>query len=210
MLSPVAIATWISFCLPGVAPAIPTAMVIAGSGGEPHVIVDAGGQATPSPTFAAALADLRSRKADGELYLGLAGVPRSAAIAAGYAPEEALDICGSLEIGYQLYQAAYQHAQKIEKTPMKTIGVAFSWYRARQTGLDLPYTRKATEFLTAPKLVPPAGAADPLRWQVAAEWSAGLGQRLALRASAMHQRALLTSRPPANTTAVKPGIPAGS
>lgn len=194
MLSPLALATWISFCLPGVDPTIPTALVTAGSGGEPYLIVDAGGQATPHPTLAAALADLRGRQPVGELFLGLAGVPRSAALAAGFSPEEALDICGSLEIGHQLYLAAYRHAQKTEKTPWKTLGVAFSWYRARQTAIDLPYTRKATDFLAAPRLVAAAGINDPLRWQIASEWSAGLAQRLAMRATGLHRQGRVDSR----------------
>jgi hypothetical protein len=177
MLSPVAIATWISFCIPWAEPRLAAALVEAGSGGEPFVITAATGAPFTATTFAEAVHYVRQFKPEGEIYLGLAQVPLSALKRMGLGPEHALDKCGSLEIGYTLLLDAYVLAWKTEKSPWKTVSVAYSIYRNGQKTIDTPFGKKATDFLMKATHVAPAAFDNPLRHGIVAEWSAGVVSR---------------------------------
>lgn len=177
MLSPVAIATWISFCIPWAEPRLAAALVEAGSGGEPFVITEANGSPFKTATYAEAVRYARQLKPSGEVYLGLAQVPLSALNRMGLGPEHALDKCGSLELGYTLFLDAYAQAGKTEKSPWKTVSVAYSIYRDGQKLIDTPFGKKATDFLMKGTYAAPAAMDNPLRHGIVAEWSAGLASR---------------------------------
>jgi hypothetical protein len=84
-----------------------------------------------------------------------------------------------LEVGYHLLTMAYEHAQKVEKSPWKTASVAYSYYRNKQVLVDTPFARKATDHLMKAPIVQPAPMGSPLRHSIMAEWSAGLASRQA-------------------------------
>jgi len=177
MLSPVAIATWISFCIPWAEPRLTAALIEAGSGGEQYLVTQSTGESFTGKNYAAALRHFRQTKPAGEVYLGLAQVPLSALYRLGLSVEYALDTCGSLEVGYALFLNAYEQARKSEKSPWKTISVAYSYYRTRQLVIDTPFAKKATEILMKGQSVSPLPTGSPLRHQIVAEWSAGLTSR---------------------------------
>lgn len=174
MLSPVAIATWISLCVPWAEPRLAAALVEAGSGGQPFLITEASGQPFAAKTYAEAVRYIRQLKPAGEVYLGLAQVPLSSLTRMGLSAEHGLDNCGSLELGYAMFLEAYEQAGKVEKSPWKTISVAYSIYRTRQKTVDTPFGKKATDFLMNAPVVAPAPTGSPLRHGILAEWSAGL------------------------------------
>jgi hypothetical protein len=177
MLSPIAIATWISFCVPWAEPRLAAALIDAGSGGEPFVITDSAGKAFVAKNQAEAIHHLRNNSDPGERFLGLTQIPSSALAPLGLNPEHVLDKCTNLEVGYHLLTLAYEHAQKVEKSPWKTVSVAYSYYRNRQVLIDTPFARKATDHLMKAPIVQPAPMGSPLRHSIMAEWSAGLASR---------------------------------
>lgn len=181
MLSPVAIATWISFCIPWAEPRLAAALVEAGSGGEAFLVAEANGQPFAAKTHAEAVRHVRQLKPSGEVYLGLAQVPLSSLNRMGLGAEHALDNCSSLELGYAMFLEAYEQARKVEKSPWKTLSVAYSIYRTRQKAIDTPFGKKATDFLMKGSMVNPAPSGSPLRHGIAAEWSAGLVSRQSIQ-----------------------------
>lgn len=184
MLSPIAISTWIAFCIPWAEPRLAAALIAAGSEGEPFLVTDGKDLRFAGKSAAESIRFLRSRTADpaGEtLYLGLTQIPSFALKEIGIAPEIALDKCSNLEIGYTLFLGAHSHASTVEKSPWKTTSVAYAYFRTRQTVIDAPYAKKATDYLMKEPLVPPAGMNDPIYHAVAAEWSAGMASRHSMR-----------------------------
>jgi hypothetical protein len=158
-----------------------SALVAAGSQGEPFLISDAGGTAHGAPTLADAITYWRSLQPKGEAYIGLTQIPASRLSSLGIHPETALETCANLEIGYHLLSTAYEKASKVEKSPWKTISITYAIFRANQVAIDLPYARKATDHLMGRPAVAPAPLGSPLRHAITAEWSAGLASRLAAR-----------------------------
>lgn len=191
MLDAVAVATWIALCIPMADPLIVGALVHAGSEGDPLLVTDASGKAFSGKSLAEAVAHAESLEAAGakEIYLGLAQVPLSALKPIGLNADDGLDKCGSLEIGYESFIAAFNYARTIEKTPAKTLAAAFAFYRTRTIAVDLPYAKKATEFVLAKKMPGPAPLKNRQRQEMFAEWAAGFAQRLAHRAMVSHESA---------------------
>ena len=181
MLSPVAIATWISLCIPWAEPRLAAALVEAGSGGEPFLVTEASGQPFAAKTYAEAVRYVRQLKPTGEVYLGLAQVPLSSIKRMGLSAEHALDNCGSLELGYTMFLEAYEQAGKVQKSPWKTVSVAYSIYRTHQKAVDTPFGKKATDFLMNAPVATPAPIDSPLRHGILAEWSAGLASRQSIQ-----------------------------
>ncbi len=181
MLSPVALATWISLCTPWAEPRLLTALVVAGSAGDPYLITDAADKPLASGSPKDALRVLRQLPAGSEAYIGLTQLPVSKLAALGLHPEAALDPCGNLEVGYQLLLNARAEAGKVEKSPWKTVSVAYSLYRSGKAVIDGPFARKATDHLMKGTTVAPAPLGSPLRYSILAEWSAGLAMREAAR-----------------------------
>lgn len=171
MLSPVVLATWIAFCTPSADPAIATAMVMAGSSGNPDLIVDAQGQARKAQ-------DLTNAKAE-ELYIGLTQIPASQLKARGIPVEVALNRCANLALGWSLWSAAHATAQTQHPTKWKAVSLAFSIYRENRAALETPYSKKATDLAIAYKPVAPAPHGSRLYNEVAAGWTNG--QALLLR-----------------------------
>lgn len=181
MLSPVALATWISFCTPWAEPRLLSALVAAGSEGEPFLVADAGGTTRVGRTLAEGIGHWRALQPKGEAYVGLTQIPVSRLASLGIHPETALDICANLEIGYHLLTSSYEMATKVEKSPWKTISVTYAIYRTNQPSIDSPYARKATDHLMKARPAAPAPLGSPLRHAIMAEWSAGLAMRQAAR-----------------------------
>lgn len=177
MLSPVAIATWISLCIPWAEPRLAAALVEAGSGGQPFLVTETNGQPFAAKSYAEAVRYVRQLKPSGEVYLGLAKVPLSSLRQIGLSAEHGLDNCGSLELGYAMFLNAYEQAGKIQKSPWKMTSVAYAIYRDRQKVVDTPFGKKATDFLMNAAVVSPAPTDSPLRFAILAEWSAGLASR---------------------------------
>ena len=189
MLTPVAIATWISFCVPWAEPRLLAALIEAGSAGDPYLIADdADGRNSPA-TQAAAIKTLRKRvaqeaspnKGSNALYLGLTQLPTRSLPALGVSPEVAIDKCANLEIGYTLFLSAYEEAGKKEKSPWKRLSAAYNYYRTGVMALDTPYSKRATDYLMSGKVIAAAAMTDPLYHSVAGEWSAGMATRHAMR-----------------------------
>lgn len=190
MLSPVALSTWIAFCVPWAEPRLAAALVAAGSAGEPYLVVDANDQKFVGKTPSESVRFIRKRTAKptdtaktaaDTLYIGLTQIPSFALRELGIDPEIALDKCSNLEIGYSIFLAAYSHAQTVEKSPWKTTSVAYNFFRNRQSVIDTPYAKRATDYLMQGTVVSPAGMNDPIYHAVVAEWSAGLAARHAMR-----------------------------
>jgi hypothetical protein len=181
MLSPLAVATWISICTPWAEPRLLAALVTAGSGGEPFMINAGTDQAYIGKSQADAIRYFRQLKPAGEVYLGLTQVPLSKLTALGIHPETALETCGNLEIGYHLFNTAHEQAEKSEKSPWKTTSVAYSIYRTGQIVVDSPFGKKATDYLMKSEVIHPASINSMLRHSIMAEWSAGIASRQASR-----------------------------
>lgn len=181
MLSPIAVATWISICTPWGEPRLLAALVTAGSGGQPYMISNANETLFVGKSSADAIRYFRQLKPSGEVYLGLAQVPLSKLKTMGIHPETALETCGNLEIAYHLFNAAHEQAEKSEKSPWKTTSVAYSIYRNGQIMVDSPFGKKATDYLMKSEFVQPASINSLLRHSILAEWSAGLASRHASR-----------------------------
>jgi hypothetical protein len=113
-------------------------------------------------------------------------VPLSRLRATGLTIEDGLDKCGSLESGYQGLLQAYSYARTVEKTPVKTLAAAFSYYRNNVVSIDLPYAKTAAEYMLAGKPAQPAPMGSMERTEMIAEWAAGLAQRMGHRAQALH------------------------
>ena len=184
MLSPLALATWISVCTPWAEPRLLTALVVAGSGGDAFMITDGSEQPYIGNSQAEAVQHFRRLKPEGELFIGLTQIPTSKLIALGLHPETALDTCSNLEIGYFLLTQAHKQASTVEKTPWKTVSVAYSIFRSGKVMIETPFARKATEYLMSGATVSPAPSTSPLRHGILQEWSAGLATRHAARYSA--------------------------
>lgn len=181
MLSPIAVATWISICTPWAEPRLLAALVAAGSGGEPYLISSATAPLFVGASYADVIRHFRQMKPSGEVYLGLAQIPLSKLKALGIHPETALETCGNLEIGYHLLNSAHEQAEKSEKSPWKTVSVAYSIYRSGQIIVDSPFGKKATDYLMKSEFAQPAPINSLLRHGIMAEWSAGLASRQAGR-----------------------------
>ncbi len=190
MLSPIALSTWIAFCIPWAEPRLAAALVTAGSAGEPYLVAGTNDEKFVGKTPAESVRYIRKRKSDAAdtnkpapttLYIGLTQIPSFALQELGIDPEIALDKCSNLEIGYSIFLAAYSHAQTVEKSPWKTTSVAYNFYRNRQNVIDTPYAKRATDYLMQGTIVYPAGMNDPIYHSVAAEWSAGLAARHGMR-----------------------------
>lgn len=203
MLSPVALATWISFCIPWAEPSLTTALIEAGSGREPFLIADAGARKDIGRTQTEALDLLRARLRPAEppsapvfeeLYIGLTQIPISAMRELAIDPEVALDICANLEIGYTLFLGAHQLAEKTEKNPWKRTSLAYNYFRTREKKYDTPYSTRATDYLKSGKLTLPATMNDTLYHAIAAEWSSGLASRHAMRQTTNPSSVLIASR----------------
>lgn len=189
MLDAVAVATWIALCIPMADPLVAGALVHAGSEGDPLLVTDANGKSFSGKSLAEAVAQAQAMEAAGakDIYLGLAQVPLSTLKSIGLNADDGLDKCGSLEIGYEAFVNAFNYARNVEKTPAKTIAAAFAYYRTRTVAVDLPYARKATDFMLAKKMPGPAPITNRQRQDMLAEWAAGFAQRLAHRAIAAHE-----------------------
>lgn len=193
MLSPLALATWISICTPWAEPKLLTALVVAGSGGVPFLITEASGQSFEAKSQAELTTHYRQLKPEGEQFIGLTQIPASRLIAIGLHPEVAMDVCMNLEIGYHLFTIAHEQASKVEKSPWKTVSVAYSIYRSGQAVLDSPFARKATDHLMSGATLAPAPLNSPLRHGIIAEWSAAMATRQAGRYSSPRFSPLLES-----------------
>ena len=113
-------------------------------------------------------------KSSDQLFIGITQIPRTRLLQFGLPPEQALDPCSNLQIGYQLFLYAHEQASKIEKSPWKTTALAYSIYRDQRAAVDSPFATKATQYLMTAPVVAPAGMNDPLRHQILAIWSASL------------------------------------
>lgn len=171
MLSPIALATWIAFCMPGADSAIAFAMVMAGSGGNPDLITDAQGQPRK-------MKDLKNANAE-ELYVGLTQIPARQLKARGIPVELALHRCTNLAIGWQLWSEAHTAAKVQQPTQWKAVSLAASIYRENRAVLETPYSKKLTDLAIAHVPVAPAPHGSRLYNEVAADWANG--QRLLLR-----------------------------
>lgn len=203
MLTPVAVATWISFCIPWADPVVTAALVSAGSGGEPYLVTDATGQRFVGRSLMEAAAHVKKQPPSAELYLGLAQVPLSSLRQRGYVPDDALDKCGSLETGYEIFLSSYEYARTIEKTPWKILAAAFSHYRSHGVAIDTPFAKAATDFVLQNKAVAPAPISHEQYRDMVREWSAAFAQRLSHRATALHANARQYAAVPAG--AAQPG-----
>ena len=202
MLEPALVAAWIAFCIPWADPLIAAALVQAGSGGESYLVTDAAGQPFAGKTLVEADAYARKQAANGgELFLGLAQVPLSTLRQEGYRTDDGLDRCGSLDIGYQAFQAAYQTALSREKTPARALPPAFAYYRAHSFTADSEFARKAAEYVLKGRTPAPAPLTLGQRQDMFREWAAGLAQRMGHRTEAMNSGAQPPS--PANPPAAK-------
>ena len=181
MLSPIAVATWISICTPWAEPRLLAALVTAGSGGHPFMVSTGEDQAYVGKSQAEAIRYFRQLKPTGEVYLGLTQVPLSKLTALGIHPETALETCGNLEIGYHLLNTAHEQAANSEKSPWKTASVAYSIYRTGRVVVDSPFGKKATDYLMKAEITHPASINSMLRHSIMAEWSSGLAARQASR-----------------------------
>ena len=181
MIAPVTLATWIAFCSPSADPALATALVMAGSNGDPALITDAGGQLQN-------VAVLR-KPGQQEFYVGLTQIPASQLRAAGIPPEAALNPCNNISLGWKLWSEAHTYAKTKEPTQWKSVSFAFSWYRDRQPALETPYSKKATNLAINHTPVAPAPAGSVLYNEIAAIWSIGQAQilRSELPGSQLHQ-----------------------
>lgn len=204
MLSPVALATWISFCVPWAEPRLAAALVIAGSGGDAYAIADVTGRLDTPTTHAAAIEKLRSRTSTDPanatqptkpLYLGLTQIPLISLRTLSISPELALEKCANLEIGYSLFLHAYDAASKIEKDPWRRTALAYNYYRTGEKSFSTPYSKSAIDVLKAGNFANPASFNDPLRNIIAAEWSSGL-----LTRHAMHNTVTASTQPSASGT----------
>lgn len=203
MLSPIAIATWLSFCVPWAEPRLAAALIDAGSSGEPYMIADAAGRVEISASQTEAIQYLRARREKSdpdskvehtELYLGLTQIPLSALHALAIEPEVVLDKCANLEIGYTLFLNAYQLADKAEKNPWKRIALTYNYFRSNQKSYETSYSTAAIDYLKSGRWVLPANMTSGLYQSVAAEWSAGLASRQAMRQSSNPSSILIASR----------------
>ncbi len=179
MLSPLAIATWISFCIPWAEPKLAAALAHAGSEGTPYLVSYVSGQVITGKTIGEILAHLRTQKVTEERYVGLLQIPQTSLNAMRIDAQEAVTTCRNLEIGYSLYAKAYERAQATEKSPWKTTALAFNYFRSGKKVADTPYSQKAVEYLRNSPLIEPAPLNSPLRYAIVATWSAELaiGQR---------------------------------
>lgn len=193
MLSPLALATWISICTPWAEPRLLSALVVAGSGGVPFVITEASGQNFVAKSQAELTTRYRQLKPEGEVFIGLTQIPASRLIALGLHPEDAMDVCMNLEIGYHLFTIAHEQARKVEKSPWKTVSVAYSIFRTGQVVVDSPFGRKATDHLMSGANVSPAPMNSPVRHGILAEWSSAIATRQAARYSYPRLSPLLES-----------------
>jgi hypothetical protein len=181
MLTPIALATWISFCIPSADAAIATALVMAGSGGDPALITDATGQVHDASR-------LRQENPDtgDELYIGLTQIPASQLRARGIPLALALNHCNNLTLGWQLWSEAHAFAKTRQTTQWKAISLAFTWYRIRQDVLEIPFSKKAAELALAHQPVAPASVGSRLYSEVAASWANGQAQLLRLEFPGSH------------------------
>lgn len=202
MLSPIAIATWIAFCIPWAEPRLAASLISAGSEGEPYLVTDGSGKSFVGKSPADGIRYMRQQAAESKaqstpdtppLYIGLMQIPSFALKQLGVDPEVAMDKCSNLEIGYTLFVAAHNHAGSVEKSPWKTLSVAYAYFRDRQNLIDTPYAKKATDYLMKAAIVAPAGMNDPIYHSVAAEWSAGLASRHSMRNGEPGKSLLVTS-----------------
>jgi len=175
MLTPIALATWISFCIPSADTALATALVMAGSGGDPTLVTDATG-------LTQGRAVLRQDSQD-EFYIGLAQIPASQLRAMGIPLEVALNNCTNLTLGWSLWSEAHTYAKTKQPTKWKAVSLAFSWYRSRQPVLETPFSKKATDLAIAYVPVAPAAFGSRFYNEVAATWANGQAQLLRLESS---------------------------
>lgn len=174
MFSAVAIATLISVCTPWAEPRLLAALVMAGSEGQANLVIDSAGERHVGKSKAEAMRHIAGYKSNDELFIGLTQIPRTRLLQFGVPPEQALDACSNLQIGYQIFMNAYDQAAKVEKSPWKTTALAYSIYRDQRAAVDSPFATKATQYLMTAPAVAPAGMNDPLRHQILALWSANL------------------------------------
>jgi len=192
MLSATVLATWIAFCIPTADPAIATALVMAGSGGNPALIADKAGQPLPS----AALAQPAQ-----EAFVGLTQIPAAQLRTIGVPPALALNTCTNLMLGWQLWSAAHAKAQEQEKTKWKAVSLAFSIYHDGQAALETPYSQKATDLAIKHEPVAPARPGSRIYNEVVASWANG--QALLLR---LESPGSLLGQAQAVAAAVRSGI----
>ncbi len=193
MISPVLVATWIAYCVPFSEPLLVNALVQAGSAGDPWLVSDASGKKLGGATEAESAAILRDTPAATELYVGLAQIPRSSMRQLGIPAEIALDACTNLRIAYQLFTAAHDYAGTLEKSPWKTLGLAFSWYRTHQRALDGDYVTKAVELVRKGSWGSPAPYGSRMYFAVAAEASTAHVRLSGIDAGQFQVRSLIAS-----------------
>jgi len=192
MLDAVAIATWISVCIPWAEPRLAAALVNAGSGGEPLMIFSPGKTPDVAVSRRDALAKLTAAASEQPL-VGLTQIPSRALDAAGLPRDAALDTCANLEIGYQLLMQAYEQARTITTSPWKQVSIAFNVFRDGKAQLESPYSKKAVEYLMNSPAVAPASVNSALRHEIIAAWSAGLANRSASTAATPRLSTLIES-----------------
>lgn len=193
MLSPVLLATWIAYCVPTAHPVLAHALVHAGSAGEAWLVTDAAGRKLAAASRAEARSAVNAAPAEGELYIGLTQVPRSSLRALGIPAEAALEPCINLRVGYELLTGAYLYAAGVEKTPWKTLTIAFAYYRIRQRSLDDAFATKAIELVRKGEYGNPAPFGSRLYMAVAAEAESSLAQLMGISATQLHARGRLSS-----------------
>lgn len=183
MLDAVAIATWISVCIPWAEPRLAAALVVAGSGGEPLMITSLGKAPVVPGSRKEAYALIAATRNE-QVLVGLTQIPGRTLDAAGLPRETALDACGNLEIGYQVLMQAYEQAKKAERSPWKQVSLAFNLFRDGKLQIETPYSKKVVEHLMTASSIAPAPMNSALRHEVVAAWSAGLATRTASQAKA--------------------------
>ncbi|MEW6164285.1 MAG: hypothetical protein AB1642_04405 [Pseudomonadota bacterium] len=167
MLSPVALATWIAFCVPQADPKLLHVLATVGSGGEAYLITEAGGQTRVPASLPEGIRWL-GRDIPGERHIGLTQIPAATLRQIGIPQEVALPECANLAIGWQLWSDAHMAAQVKQKTPMKAISLAFARFHDRQEALETPYSQKAVDMVLNFRPVAPAPLGSPLYFEVAA------------------------------------------
>ncbi len=145
------------------------------------MISDASGQPFVGNSQAEATRHFRELKPDAELFIGLTQIPVSKLSALGLHAEVAMDVCDNLEIGYYLLLQAHEQAIKIEKSPWKTLSVAYSIFRSGKPAIDSVFAKKATDYLMSGVTTAPAPLSSPLRHGIMGEWSAAMATRQGAR-----------------------------
>jgi hypothetical protein len=203
MLSPIALATWISICIPWAEPRLAAALAHAGSANNPYQITERDKptltpekQGDASKLLQARLTQspTSSNSQSPELFIGLTQIPLSSLRELNIDPLVALDVCANLEIGYSLFLEAHALAAAKESNPWKRTALAYNYYREREKRYESPYFDKVKDFLSNSPYIQPAHFGSSLHHAILAQSSAGLSTRHAIRTTIGSPSVLLASR----------------